>query len=123
MSSCDLFESRSNLFVGVKAGLVDKAVQSVASEYSFHFAEHGLNGVELRRVAHIVDALNVEPRPPLLQVFGLMNSELVHEQRKWLATVFVTELLEVREEISSVNGLSMNMKVTYSMFFSHAGDH
>ena len=123
MSSCDLFESRTYLIVGVKAFLVHKTVQSVASEDSFHFAEHGFNGIELGRVAHIVNALNVEPRPPLPQVFGLMNSQLVHEKSKWLVSVPVAELFQVLEETSSINGLRVNLAEAHAMLFSHACDH
>ena len=123
MSSCDLFESRPNLVVGVKAFLVHKTVQPVAIEDTLHFTEHCFNWVELWRVAHIVNALDVEPRPPLLQVFGLMNSELVHEQSEWLVSVFVAELLKVVKETSSINALRMNLAEAHALLFSHAGDH
>ena len=95
MSSCDLLESCSNLFVGVKAFLVLKTVQPVVSEDSLHFAEHGFDRIEFWRIAHIVNALNVEPRPPRFQVFGLVNSELVHEKSKWPVFVLAAELLKV----------------------------
>ena len=91
MSSCDLLESRSNLFVGVKAFLIHKTVQPVASEDSLYFAEHCFNRIELGRIAHIVNALHVKPRPPRLQVFGLVHSELVHEQSKWPVSVSASE--------------------------------
>ena len=52
-----------------------------------------------------------------------MNSKLVHKQSKWLVLVFDTELFEVPEETSSINGLRMNLAEHYAMFFSHACDH
>ena len=93
MSSCDCLKSRSNLLVEVKAFLVHKTVQPVATEDSLHFAEHRFNEIKLRRISHIVNALNVKPRPPRSQVFGLMNSELVHEKSKWPVSVLAAELL------------------------------
>jgi hypothetical protein len=58
VSSCDLFESRPNLVVGVKAFLVHKTVQPVASKDSFNFTEHCFNRVEFWGVANIVNALD-----------------------------------------------------------------
>ena len=52
-----------------------------------------------------------------------MNSELVHEQSKWLVSVFGTELLEVPEETSSINGLRMNLAESHAILFSHACDY
>jgi hypothetical protein len=52
-----------------------------------------------------------------------MNSKLVHEQSKWLVSVFVVELLKVVKETISINGLSMNLAEAHAIFFSHACDH
>ena len=123
MISCDLFESRLNLVVGVKALLVHKTIQSVASKDSFNFTEHSFYGIKFWGVPNVIKALDVEPRPPLLQRFGLMNSELVHEQSKWLVSVFVAEFLKIVKETISINGLRMNLGEAYAIFFSHACDH
>ena len=119
MISCDLSESRSYLSVGVKTGLVHKTVESFPSENGFHFAENSFNGVEFWRITHIVNALNMEAWPPLVEFFGLMHRQLVHEQCNRLVAVSAAKLFEVLAESHSVNGLSMGLTEAYPIFFCH----
>ena len=119
MISCYLSESRSNLSVGVKTSLVHKTVESFASENGFDFAEDSFNGVELWRITHIVNALNMEAWPPLAQFFGLVHRQRVHEQGNRLVAVSAAKLFEVLAESLSVNGLSMGLTEAYPMLFCH----
>ena len=87
MGSCDRTERRFYGVVRVEAYPVHEAVQPVASEVGFHYAEDGLNRIKFRRVAHVENILYVKPGPPFPQGSGFMNRKLIHEQSDRLAPV------------------------------------
>ena len=123
MIGCDRPDSLFNGLVSVEANLVHKAVQSLARKVRLDFAEDSLYGVQFWGITDIENILYVQPRPPLLQVFGLMDVQLIHVQRDRRAFVSGAELFEEVEELLIVYRCIVSLAQSHAVFLSHGRDH
>jgi len=89
----DVFERIVDSPVGVKANLVHETVQSLRIENTLRFAEHCLDGVELRAVGDVEDRSDVELLVLQSYIFMLMHCQVIHEQCYSAPAVFFSQLL------------------------------
>ena len=105
MSNCDRLDRRFYGVVGVEAYFVHKAVQPVAGEVGFNFTKDCLYRIELGAVANVENYFKIQTGPPLLQVFGLVDVKLIHEDCDRFSSVcyrsFLSKSRKVFELIAS----------------------
>ena len=83
MRSTHRFERKRDWVVEVEPFLVHKVVESSACEQKLDFAEHRLDGVELRTVAYIENRVDVEALHEFSNLLCLVHGQLVQEKWKW----------------------------------------
>ena len=83
----------SDSLILVERSEVSKGVEPLFAEVPFNLGENCFDWLEFERIWHIEDGHNIELWIEWLDFRWLMNTELIHEKRKWLVTVPDTKLL------------------------------
>ena len=91
--------------------MIGKCTKPLPAEKSLDLAENRFNWVELRTVWHIPDGHNIE-----IIVLGLhcplfMNSEIIHEESKWLVSIVTPQLLQITNKLLWFYGCAVNSDV------------
>ena len=116
-------KGRGDGSVEVEPGLVDQVVQPRAGEDRLDLAEDGLDRVQLRAVAHVVDRRDVEAAVlGLDDVSALVHGQLVHEQRDVPPAQLGTELPQECHEVVRVDRLLVDEAEAHPALRRHGGD-
>ena len=122
MLHSDGFEGRRDGAFEVEPDLVDQAIQSLAAEYGFHFAEDGLDGVQLRAVPDVEDRRDVEAVVLGLDIPALVHAQLVHEERDGPSARLVPQFFEKGDEVFRGDGLQVDEAEAHAALGRHRGD-
>ena len=95
----DCFECELDGIVGIKANLVNEAVQPSLVKNPLHLAECCFDGVEFGAVGDVVDRSDVELLVPGPHISRLVHSQLVHEQCNAAPGVLASQLLKKVNEV------------------------
>ena len=90
---CHFRKCTANRLVLVKLSEICEGIEPFSAVMSLYLTEACLDGIEVRTVRNIINRHDVERSVMRLNISLLVNTKLIHKQRKWLVTVLLPQLL------------------------------
>ena len=117
----DFIKGIFNLSSSIKFLHISKFPKPLFIEDSFDLAEHILYGVVIRGVGQVKDRLDVQLFVGVPSLSGLMDTEVVHEDRDRFTAIYIAEPVKVLNELVSVEGLLLYGKSFNASSFCDGG--
>ena len=108
-SRSHLQKRTSNHLVLIEITEVSQHVEPFTTEVPLYLTETCLNSIVFRTVTHIKYLHDVKLGIVWPHSLVLMDTELIHEECKWLVSIFLPQLLQIWDECVSLDGRSVDL--------------